>query len=172
MSITFESLPRDDGTHSVRVTIGDETTSVAIGASEWEKLQECAKLLVRFVHPANHDENEERKKASENAVRDAYLAFALRHPQYRMSDEAVKHGIHAPGGMVFHTEMFTSGQRGNFFHPIMQMSMRALGATRQENDGPLDAQALLEEMERVTTPKPTVSDVRPVEKTTPYAGRG
>lgn len=174
MTITFESLPRPDGSHSVCMRVGDETTTVAISAGEWEKLQRAAKMLVFYVHPANHDDNEERKKASEDAVRDAYIAFALSNPHYRRTELAEKNGIHAPDGMVFHTELFTSGYQGrNFFHPIMQMSMAALAKPTLPDDAPLSAVALLADMKRATAPKPLVSDVKnePIVAASPGEGR-
>lgn len=163
MSITFESIPREDGNHSVRMTIGDETSTIAISASEWEKLQRTAKTLVFYVQPANHDENTERRKASEDAVRVAYIACALLNPHYRMSEIAEKHGVHAPDGMVFHTEIFTPGYQGrNFFHPIMQMCMSALAKHKQPDDAPLQAEDLLNAMQRSAQPKPVVTNIQPV----------
>ncbi len=162
MTITFESLPQPDGTHSVCMRVGDEATTVAIGAGEWENLQKAAKMLVFYVEPASHDDNEERKKASKDAVRDAYIAFALSNPHYRRTEQAEKNGLHAPDGMVFHTELFTSGYQGrNFFHPIMKLSMAALAKPTQPNDAPLSAIYLLDEMKRVTAPQPRVTQVQP-----------
>lgn len=161
MTITFESISHEGGTHSIKMAMNGEETVVAISVNEWETLQRAAKMLVFYVHPANHDENAERRKASEDAVRDAYLAFALSHPQYRRTETAEKQGIHAPDGMSFHTEIFTSGQRDNFFHPIMQMCMTTLAKPKKPDDAPLSVPVLLREMKRVTTPKPVVTQVQP-----------